>query len=498
MTSSVERRDSGARRLATQSAVYAVGNAVIKASGLLLAPLYLNTTLLPRAAYGQLGLLEITGQLCILTAGLGLTSAMIRLSSDPGDPDAARAPGTALVGTAVSGLAMFGLFWLLAAPIAKWLLDDIGHAGIVRVYGLYVALQTMLAVPYGFIRLRERAALFVVARLSEIAFLIAGVFYFLAVRGLGLRGVVYAFVLSSAVAVVTLVVGMASRLDLSVSWSAVKRMLRYGAPLALGGLAMPILHAGDRYILDYFRGAEVVGVYYWGSRLSGLLNMLFVQSVSMAFGVVGVKALTGSEIDVSLHRRAFRHFTVWAGWAVLALSLFAYEITALLTADTGYPTAAPLVLPLSLGYLFYGHFVVFSNTLLASGRTHLIASAVVFAAAANVAMNLVLIPQIGIYGAAVATVLSYFLLAMVTAFLSRREYDVGYAWKDSIVVIVVVCLLYYGADNATQDPTARFVLRVAAVLMYMPLIVVARVYRAGELRDAFRRMLGFVRSVRSG
>jgi len=487
---------SGARRLATQSAVYAVGNAVIKASGLLLAPLLLNTTLLPRADYGHLGMLEITGQLAILVAGLGLTSAMIRFAAEEG-VDQDTAPGTALVCTMISGLLVAALFWVLAPPLAAWLLGNPDDIATMRWYGAYAALQTMLFVPYGYIRLKERAMLFVLARVAEIAVLIGGVYFFLARQELGIRGVVYAYVLSAAVAVVVLVVGMIRRVKLRFSLETAVRMLRFGAPLAVGALALPILHAGDRYLIDWYRGAESLAVYYWGSRLSGLLNMLFVQSLAMAFAVVGMKALTGERVDVSLHRRAYRHYTVWAGLAVLALSLFAPEITRLLTDDIRYPSAAPLVLPLSMGYLFYGHFILFSNTLQAARRTHVIALAVVSAATLNVAMNMVLIPAIGIYGASLATVVSYFFLALLTAYLGRRDYRVRYDWLGSAVVVALVVALYVAADNLIAEPTPRLVLRLVAVLAYLPMVVVLRVYRADEIRVVWTRLRALLRRERS-
>jgi O-antigen/teichoic acid export membrane protein len=290
---------------------------------------------------------------------------------------------------------------------------------------------------------------------------------------------------------------MIRRVKLRFSLETAVRMLRFGAPLAVGALALPILHAGDRYIIDWYRGAESLAVYYWGSRLSGLLNMLFVQSLAMAFAVVGMKALTGERVDVSLHRRAYRHYTVWAGLAVLALSLFAPEITRLLTDDIRYPSAAPLVLPLSMGYLFYGHFILFSNTLQAARRTHVIALAVVSAATLNVAMNMVLIPAIGIYGASLATVVSYFFLALLTAYLGRRDYRVRYDWLGSAVVVALVVALYVAADNLIAEPTPRLVLRLVAVLAYLPMVVVLRVYRADEIRVVWTRLRALLRRERS-
>ncbi|MEL6614322.1 MAG: hypothetical protein AAFQ43_01215, partial [Bacteroidota bacterium] len=65
---------SGGWRLIRQSGLYALSGVALKLGGLLLAPLYLDTTLLPQAQYGQLFLLEVTAQIGILLGGLGLAS----------------------------------------------------------------------------------------------------------------------------------------------------------------------------------------------------------------------------------------------------------------------------------------------------------------------------------------------------------------------------------------------------------------------------------------
>ena len=69
-------------RLLRQSSLYALGNIALKASGLLLAVLYLNPAYLSVADFGYYGLLIVTSQFAIFIAGLGLGAGLLKFMTD--------------------------------------------------------------------------------------------------------------------------------------------------------------------------------------------------------------------------------------------------------------------------------------------------------------------------------------------------------------------------------------------------------------------------------
>src|SRR5690554_1230307 len=122
-------------RLLRQGSVYALGNLLLKASGLLLAPLYLNTTLLPQAAYGYLVLLEATAQLLLPLLGLGLTTGLLKFATDPAQRDRQEAvPFTVLSVSLGVALLVLGLSWLVA-PRVNMLLGWPEGGTILRLFG---------------------------------------------------------------------------------------------------------------------------------------------------------------------------------------------------------------------------------------------------------------------------------------------------------------------------------------------------------------------------
>lgn len=475
-------------RVARQSAFYALGNAAVKLSGLLLAPLYLDSHYLTLEEYGSLALLLVASQIGIFVVGMGIGTGLLKFSVDPAmAPARDRLPFTALLTT----VAFSVLAWLIcyrgAAVLSTWILGTAGRSAAIVALGTYVAYKTVGTVPMMLLRIQERAGLFALVIALEMALLIGGVYVFLVIRGEGLVGVMSAYVWSAGVTTLSLTGLTLARIRWRFDAGLLAPLFRYGSPLVLVSLASLVLNAGDRYMLNAFMDTATVGLYEWASRIAGVLHVLVVQSFQLAFTVVGLKTL--GEGESNLHRRAFRHYTIWAGWAVLGLALAAYDGTRWLThlgADPYYLEAAGLVLPLAFGFFIYGNYVIITNVLYGSWKTPVIGAMVVGAALLNVALNAVAIPLAGTAGAALATVAAYGALAGTAYVLADRERPIEYPWSVfSIVVGSILGLYVLGIPTQEWTPIARVAARVGLLLVYPALIFGFGLYSRDEWRRAW-------------
>lgn len=475
-------------RLLRQSGIYALGNLLLKLSGLLVVPVYLHV--LSGAEYGYFALLDATARVVILVAGLGLATGVMRfLTQAATEEEQAAVPFTALVVSAAAGLAACALCWAFAAPLAALLTDAPERADLVRWLGVYAAFKVVEAIPTMLLRTQERAGLYVTAALAETLLLVGSVLVLLLGFDRGLRGVVEAYAFSAGVGATVLVAAMLVRVPAVFDARLVRPLVGFGAPLVLAGLAGLFLNLGDRYLLKALADAATVGIYDWSARLAGALNMLVVQSFQLAFGVLGLKTLGGTDDGRPVYRRTFRHFVLWAGWAVLGLSLLAYDVTRLAADDAAYLAAETLVLPIALGFMLYGVYVVVINVLYAASNTRTIAAVVFGAAVLNAALNVVLIPVLGAWGAAAATALAYGVLTAVTARAAERQYPVGYPWGVLGAVLLLVVGLYLGARPTLDwSPWGRLAARMALIAAYWPLVLALRLYRVDEIRAGLDRL----------
>ena len=472
-------------RLVRQSGLYALGNLAVKASGLVLAPFYLNTAYLSVADFGYFALLNVTAQLGIFVVGLGLATGMLRFMAGEHTDDPAALPFTALLGSVATGGVALALWWGCSAPLAGLLLDEAAGKVIIRLLGVYVFFKVVGSIPMTLMRVRERAGLYAVALAAEMVFLIGGVYYFLVRQGMGLAGVMWAYVWAAGVSTVILTTALLVREPRRFHIGALGPLVRFGTPLVLAGLAGWFLNAGDRYLLKWLADPVALARYEWSARLGGIVNLLVVQSFQLAFAVVGLKAIRAG--TVQLHRQAFRHYTVWTGWVVLALSLLTFDLMSVLVGgfrvDPFYQDVQALVLPLALGFLAYGIYMIVNNVLYASGDTAAIGVNVLVAALFNAGMNVVVIPFLGAMGAALTTVAAYLLLALLTAHIAERKYPVGYPWGVFAGVVLLIVGLFLAGEQAQGLPVVgRLLVRFALLLAYFPLVLLTRLYTLADLK----------------
>lgn len=470
--------------LIKQSGLYALGNMAIKLSGLVLAPLYLNSQILPVSAYGQFAVLYVFAQLCIIIVGLGFGNGMLRYVGRQEEGTNAKAlPFTAVVSTILLAVIYLVVIGFMAEPLAAYFLDDAAKQAAILYLAIYVACKVVASVPMMLLRIQERAGLYVLVIVLEMLVLIGGVYTFLAQQGMGLEGIFLAYALASGSQLLVLLVTLAFVIPWRFDRRLLKPILAFGGPLVFVGLAGLVLNAGDRFILKELATDAIVGKYEWAARLSGVLNLFIVQSFQLAFTVLGLKTLDSG--DMSLHRRAFRHFSIWAAWTVLGISLLAFDLTAALGrvgVDAFYLESTILVFPLSLGAMIYGVYVVINNVFYATAKTHLVTWMVIFAAGLNIALNIVLIPRFEAYGAAAATVFSYGMLVFLASKKAKEEIDINYRWSTFFAVIGIITVLF-AAGVLTQSWATgpRIAARLLLVLLYFPCLFALKIYTRSEI-----------------
>jgi O-antigen/teichoic acid export membrane protein len=144
------------------------------------------------------------------------------------------------------------------------------------------------------------------------------------------------------------------------------------------------------------------------------------------------------------------------------------------------------IIPFSaFAYVLYGAYSIVASGLGIVGRSPLVATTMAVAAAAAVVLNLALIPPIGIFGAAVSTLASYLLLAVLSGAVSQRHFPVP--WRlDRAVAILGVAGALSAAALLGPDHTLW---RVGCALAYAPVLVLMRVVVPSEAIAVLRNLL---------
>lgn len=118
---------------------------------------------------------------------------------------------------------------------------------------------------------------------------------------------------------------------------------------------------------------------------------------------------------------------------------------------------------------------------------------VISAGVINVALNMILIPRMGIKGAAIATLIAYFVYSCFTLWLSRKIFTWSFPWHTGAKTALVSAAMYIllmVTKPAEADVLAVFVRIFSGAVFYFALLFVLK-------ERLFRRGLSYVAALKT-
>lgn len=269
---------------------------------------------------------------------------------------------------------------------------------------------------------------------------------------LAVDGLLLAVILSNLLVTVLLavIINLPSYIDLkSMDRITVKRMLAYSIPLIPNSLSWIIITLSDRVIVTYFLGTASNGIYAISNKFPTIINTVY-NYFSVAWKESAAKALHEENSTQYYNRiyKSLRNIVYAATVGVVAVVPFIFNI--LVHGDYG---DAYMYIPiLVLGVYFSNMSMFYGGIFSAYMESKIVGKTTVIAAVINLAVNILLIKFIGIYAAAISTLVSSVFLYLY------RKIKIGKYVKlkesktvlVSTIITVIVLATYYSKNYILQ------------------------------------------------
>jgi O-antigen/teichoic acid export membrane protein len=461
------------RRLATTGAAYTAASILSKLIAVALLPLY--TRHLTKGDYGAAELLFAAVVTASIVVRLGLIESVLRFYYRE-DEDPKR-----IVGATFSGLFWFSTIGALVAlpfaePLAEALLDP-KHASelpafteLVRIAigGLWVA--TLFEYLLTLYRLDERARAYFLTTIANVLGTIALTIVLVVGVGDGARGLLVGSYLTGAVFVLGMIFEQRRRLTLLVDVPLLRRLLRFGLPTMPAEVSLYLLNFADRLIITRSLGLAEAGLYSVGVKFAQAVNVL-VRGFQLAW-----PPLAYSIRDDDEARRTYANvitlFLAGCTWMVVGLWLLAIYLVRLFLAPKFFDAYEVIGL-IAAAVTLYSLYMVMVVILGRTGRTEYNLPAALAALVSNVALNLILVPPLGIVGAGLALVASYLVVIALMYWFTQRLFPVPYEWgRLARVLFAAAALIGLGGLVMPAQGFGGLVGRLALALLYPPLLLV--------------------------
>ncbi|MDD5332957.1 MAG: flippase [Rhodoferax sp.] len=409
----------GAREVASSSVVLLAEN-LVRLTAVAAVSFWIARQLGPE----QFGILNAASALVAIlmtVATMGLdTPVILRLTQTQ---QAGEVLGAALVLRTVFGLMVFALAVVLAYVLEN---DDPVALSVTLVVSLSILLSPVNIFDYWFkaktLPVRPAAARItgtLLAAIAKVACLLLG---------FGVMALAWTVSLEALVTSIGLVLAYLSVSPVhrrAVDRQLIVALVRESWPYLLSTTAIIIYMKIDVVMLGYLSTNIETGIYSLAQKLSEVIYMVPVVLVDSAYPVLARRFLDANQTTDSQHGQMLFDLAVGGSLVVtlLALILAGPVINAVFGA--GYERSVNI---------FYIHawscVAIAMNTarhrwLAAVGLQRYAPTVTVIGLVINVMMNLVLIPFFGAIGAAIATVISYFLSGYFSSFLFPALREIG-------------------------------------------------------------------------
>lgn len=227
-----------------------------------------------------------------------------------------------------------------------------------------------------------------------------------------------------------------------VSVKVIKKVLIFGIPFLPTSIAYYIFSSADRLMLEAMSSIDKVGLYTVAVSLSTVMNVIS-SAIGKSFSPHALKAY---EEDRNKAKKLFAKFLYliifFVTIVIISATLIGRELIDLFFPATyGDVFITMLLLLIGIGFQTTTQVTALGITL--TKKTIYLTYVTFFVAVFNIIMNYLLIPIYNEIGAAIATMLSFFVLTVLYYVTSQKLYKIRYNKLLFILSLFVIALAVY-------------------------------------------------------
>lgn len=472
------------RSLASDTLIYGVFTIVARFLTFMLTPLYTNYLTMREFADIQ----YIFAVLAIINIiyGFGMDSSYFRFYEKDDEEHSNKVFTLSYLSIiSISGFISV-LVIIFSSSISPAITDLENGRKLIILAALVPLLDALMIIPYAFLRMTRQARKFASTKFILVIIAVILNVIFVVFFRWGAEGILYAQIIANLIGALIFVRIIFTKINFKFDFKLFLEMLKFGIPTLPAMLSGMILQVGDRWILKPMTDYVQFALYQCNHKLA-IPMILFVSVFEYAWKPFYLSHYKDPDAK-QLYARILTYFTLIAAGVFLITGLFMDFLVRMPFVggkfiNPDYWSGMGVIPVILLGFYFNG---VYNN--LACGfhiekKTKYLPAAIGVGAVVNIAMNFTLIPIIGYWGAAWATLGAYFVSAVVLYIYTRKIYPIQYEWLRLIKIIGLTGIIYAVAMYFTTgiDLLYSFVIRTSLIALFIIVISTMGFFTKSEL-----------------
>lgn len=425
------------KKLIKQTFIYGLATVLPRVLTLLLTRLYVKN--LDTEAFGIYSGLFVYLILGNVLLSYGMETAFFRFMNK--NEDVKKVQSTALTSLIISTLLFFVLSFSLRDYIALWLDYDVKYIS----YAIYILVfDALVVIPFAWLRNQGKSLTYAILKIGNVVINLSLNLFFFNVLEAEIskleKGVDYIFISNFLASFLTFLalIPLYFRIKIGFSFSIWKEMIKYAFPVLIAGIAFAINEGFDRIFLRILLPAQTadatIGVYSACYKM-GVFMTLFVTAYKL-----GIEPFFFSSANEKNAPKTYalvtEIFTIFGAFILLFIIVFIDFFKLILIPNPQFWEALWIVPIVLLANLCLGIYHSLSVWYKVTDRTNFGAFFSILGMAITLIFNVLLIPILSYKGAALTTLITYFVMMLLSFVVGQKKYPVPYNKRK----IIFYCL----------------------------------------------------------
>lgn len=430
--------------------VYTIGNFFTLAAGFILLPIY--TQYLDPSEYGIISSLEILKTVFIIFATLNIHKSLLRLywdyKTDKEQKD--------FLGTTFLSISFVAILTLLLIFIFRNYVERIFDTIDFYPYYFYIIVSSFFTVftyfPLLYLRLKEKANLFLVFSISQYLLAASLILYFIIYKQEGAEGYLKGQMLAGAVFFVIYTIFSFRIINLRFKLSVFRNIIVFTLPLIPPMIVTWIVRQSNVIFIERYLDFAEVGIFSLSVRIASLLTVI-TTSVLMAYEPVFYQLAIKGDSDVNRNKLSNYNqaYIIIALFLSFIIALFSKDLI-LLMFNEKYADVYIYIPLLTIGYCV-GQISGLTGFFVKQSKKTMAIMYISFSTGVmSVILNFTLIPLWGLYGAASAVTLIFIYSFSATYIYAKKKcFFIPFNWRIILSIFLLFLIIFLFLSYITRD-----------------------------------------------
>jgi O-antigen/teichoic acid export membrane protein len=397
------------------------------------------------------------------------------------------------------GIILSSLAIISAKYIAKYIFHNPELTPILIIFALMIPIYTVFNITINALLAFKKAEYNVVSAVSKESLNLILVLFLIFIGGTLLQfSLVYLLAVSFGMILSILFLEIKTFPMIRSKLKAVyeyKKLLRFSYPLFFSGIFITIMLWTDTFFLGYFKDEVAVGIYNVALPLAASLGIFLIAFSYIFYPIMSELYANNRIAELATSYSTIIRWIFMLSLPVILIVVAFPKVILNLLFGASFVAGSTALIILTLAY--FGDIIIgpARQVLMTFKKTKTIFKVNMIAAAVNVALNIILIPDYGINGAALATGVSLVIREITFLHLARRlvhfQYKIKYYLKCLFAGAISISIVYY-ITRGTQNIMLLTAMLVAYGIMYISLLIVTKSFSKEDIMivQAFETKLG--------